>query len=166
LRESLTNVEVTRTFYYPSIILTGTAGGSSSALSNVLANPVATLGAGLTLPFLHWNEARLQTAIARKDYMIAVNDFRETLYTAFAEVDNALSARVELQKQLEASQEAFNAAVEVERLYEVQYRAGAIPLRAWLDAQETRRDAELVLAQAHLDDLDNSVALYQALGGG
>src|SRR6185436_16357419 len=62
LRESLTDVDVTRTSYYPTISLTGSAGGSSTALGDVLANPIATLGAGLTLPFLHWNEARLNTA--------------------------------------------------------------------------------------------------------
>jgi len=165
LRESLAQIKVVRTSYYPAISLTGSVGGSSTSLSDVLAHPVETLGAGLSLPFLHWNEARLNTKIAGTEYEIAANDFRTTLYTAFTEVDNALSARQELAKQVDLSQQSFDAAVEVERLYEVRYRAGATPLRTWLDAQETRRQAELSLAQTRLGQLQNDSKLFQALGG-
>ena len=165
LRESLSQVEVTRVSYYPAITLTGSVGGTSDSLSSVLAHPVETLGAGLVLPFLHWNEARLNTRIAGAEYEIAANDFRKTLYTAFTEVDNALSARQELTRQVELSQRSFDAAVEVERLYEVRYRSGATPLRQWLDAQETRRQSELSLAQARLNQLQNDSRVFQALGG-
>jgi NodT family efflux transporter outer membrane factor (OMF) lipoprotein len=165
LRESLSDIKVTRVSYYPAITLNGSVGGSSDSLSSVLAHPVETLGAGLALPFIHWNEARLNTKIAGAQYEIAANDFRRTLYTAFTEVDNALSARQELAKQVDLSQRSFNAAVEVERLYETRYRAGATPLRQWLDAQETRRQAELSLAQTRLDQLQNDSKLFQALGG-
>lgn len=165
LRESLSQIKVVKASYYPALSLTGSVGGSSTALSDVLANPVQTLGAGIALPFLRWNEARLNTAMAGTDYEIAANDFRTTLYNAFAEVDNALSARQELTKQVDLSQQSFDAATEVERLYEVRYRAGATPLRSWLDAQETRRSAELSLAQARLTQLQNDSRLFQALGG-
>ena len=165
LRESLSDIKVTRVSYYPAITLNGSVGGSSDSLSSVLAHPVESLGAGLALPFIHWNEARLNTKIAGAQYEIAANDFRKTLYTAFTEVDNALSARQELSRQVDLSQRSFNAAVEVERLYETRYRAGATPLRQWLDAQETRRQAELSLAQTRLDQLQNDSKLFQALGG-
>jgi NodT family efflux transporter outer membrane factor (OMF) lipoprotein len=165
LRESLAQVKVVRATYYPAISLNGSVGGSSTSLSDVLANPVQTLGAGLALPFIHWNEARLNTRIAGTEFEIAANDFRRTLYTAFTEVDNALSARQELTKQVDLSQQSFAAASEVERLYEVRYRAGATPLRSWLDAQETLRSAELSLAQARLTQLQNDSRLFQSLGG-
>lgn len=166
LRESLANSRITLASYYPAISLTGSVGGASAALADVLANPVGTLGAGLAFPFLHWNEMRLNAQIAGTDYEIAATGFRKALYTAFTDVDNALSARGELAKQIDASQKSFDAAVEIERLYEVRYRAGATSLRFWLDAQETRRSAELALAQVRLDQLQNDAALFQALGGG
>jgi NodT family efflux transporter outer membrane factor (OMF) lipoprotein len=165
LRESLAQIKVVRTSYYPAIGLNASVGGSSTSLSDVLANPVQTLGVGLALPFINWNEARLNTAIAGTEYEIAANDFRRTLYLAFTEVDNALSARVELTKQVDLSQQSFAAASEVERLYEVRYRSGATPLRSWLDAQETLRISELSLAQARLTQLQNDSRLFQALGG-
>ncbi|ERV81068.1 hypothetical protein Q058_00139 [Pseudomonas aeruginosa BL04] len=37
---------------YPDLSLTGTLGYSSTALGELLKNPVGALGAGLSLPFL------------------------------------------------------------------------------------------------------------------
>ena len=53
-----------------------------------------------------------------------------------------------------------------EQLYEVRYRAGAVALRPWLDAQEKRRSAEIALSDNRLSRLTNHATLYQALGGG
>ena len=68
--------------------------------------------------------------------------------------------------QLDSSQKSFDAAVEIEHLYEVRYRSGTAALRFWLDAQETRRSAEISLFDARLSQLRNDVVLFQALGGG
>jgi NodT family efflux transporter outer membrane factor (OMF) lipoprotein len=166
LRESLATLKATARSYYPALSLTGSLGTSSTALSDLLKNPVATLGAGLSLPFVDFNQARYNTRIAGTSYEIAATQFRTTLYTALGEVDNALSAREQLATQVEAARKSYEAARDVERMYEVRYRSGASDLRTWLDAQQTLRESELALAQARLDQLDNDVTLYQALGGG
>ncbi len=80
-------------------------------------------------------------------------------------MDNALSARQRLAEQVAAAERSYAEAVEIERLYEVRYRAGATDLRNWLDAQQTRRNAELSLAQARRSQLGNDVTLVKALGG-
>ena len=108
---------------------------------------------------------RLDVAVARTDYEIAVSDFRQTLAGALREVDDALSARVQLQHQVSAAETAWRAAREVERLYEVRYRAGATTLRVWLDAQEQARSAATTLGQARLNQLQNDVLVAQVLGG-
>lgn len=166
LRQSLANIKVTATSYYPSLSLTGSVGSSSSSLSDVLSNPVASLGVGLSLPFLKFRQMQLNIDSADMSYQIAANDFRKTLHSALAEVDNALSARERLAAQAAAAQVSHEEAVEIARLYEVRYRAGATDLRTWLDAQQTRRNAELSLAQARRSQLVNAVTLYKALGGG
>ena len=166
LRRTLANSDATRLSYYPTLSLTGSLGGSSTALLNVLANPVATLGSGLTLPFLNVPAMRLDTQIARTQFEEAVILFRKSLYTALAETENALSARANLAAQGAALRRSREAAIEAERLYEIRYRAGAVPLRTWLDAQERRRQADVDLAANSLARLQNHVALTQALGGG
>jgi len=53
-----------------------------------------------------------------------------------------------------------------EGLAETRYMAGFTELKTWLDAQESRRDAENLLAENRLNRLVNHMTLYQALGGG
>lgn len=165
LRNSLAQIHVTATGYYPTLSLTGGIGTGGPALGDVLRNPVATLGAGLALPFLNLQRAQLDTDIVGTDYQIAATAFRSTLYTALGEVDNALSARDQLAVQAAASQASFEEAVAVERAEAVRYRVGATDLRTWLQAQQTRRQAELSLARARQSQLANDVALFKALGG-
>ena len=152
LRQAFANVDITRTRYYPTFSLSAGAGGSSSELTEVLRDPVGSLGAALALPLLGWNAMRIDVQAAKVDLEIAIATFRQTLRQAFAEVDDALSARNTLGDQLAARSAALAEAVEIERLYEVRYRAGATPLRVWLDAQESRRSAEIICARRRSTD--------------
>jgi NodT family efflux transporter outer membrane factor (OMF) lipoprotein len=166
LRRAFANIDVVRTSYYPGFSLSASAGGSSGTLVDVLRNPAASLGAALSLPFLDWNEMQLNVRASRVDLEIAISGFRQALHQALSEVDNTLSARTQLALQETALAAALNEAVAIEHLYEVRYRAGATPLRIWLEAQESRRSAEIALAQTRLDQFQNDVLMYQSLGGG
>ena len=53
-----------------------------------------------------------------------------------------------------------------EQLAEVRYRQGATGVQAWLDEQQKRRTAEQALAENRLNQLNNRMQLFQALGGG
>ncbi|QLF92551.1 efflux transporter outer membrane subunit [Pseudomonas sp. ABC1] len=165
LRGSLATVDATRADYYPGISLTGALGFASSSLGNVLQNPVATLGSGLTLPFLQWNRMQLNVDIAKVDYQVAAIDFRQTLYEALADVENNLAGRRHYAEQQAMRERALEAANEAERIYRVRYEAGAIDLQSWLSAQETRRNAQITLLENKRDQLLNHIALCQALGG-
>ncbi|WP_051001766.1 efflux transporter outer membrane subunit [Herbaspirillum sp. YR522] len=165
LRESLASVDATRTNYYPKLVLTGALGTTSTELMQLMQNPIASLGAQLSLPLLQWNQMQLSVKISQADYESAVTNFRQTLYAAFADVENALSARRQYAAQEALLQRNLEAARGAERLYELRYRSGSATLRVWLDAQESRRNAENSLAEARLNRLKNQMTLYQALGG-
>lgn len=165
LRESLATVDYTRASYYPSLTLTAAAGGSSQQLRDVLTNPIGTLGAGLVLPFLQWQQMQLNIKSSQADYESAVVSFRQTLYSAMSDVENALSAREQYAAQGALLEKNLRAAQVTERLYELRYRTGYVALKDWLDAQEKRRTAEATLAQNRLNRLNNQMSLYQALGG-
>ncbi len=166
LRKTLATVDATRGSFYPALTLTGSVGGSSTALSNVLSDPIGTLGAGLVLPFVQWRDMQRSVAISQADYEVAVLGYRQSWYQALADVENALSARVQYEDQGVKLAQALQAAQTGERLSEARYRAGAVPLKTWLDAQESRRQAENNLAQNRLNRLNALTTLYQALGGG
>lgn len=152
--------------YYPGIALTGALGSSSKALLDVLANPVATFGVGMTLPFLRARMLGIELDIARTRYEEAAIGFRKALYTALGEVEQALSARTRLAEQDVALRRAQLQAAEAARIYEARFRVGLLPLRSWLDAQERLRAAEVAHAATRLAQLQNRILLCQVLGDG
>ena len=170
LRKALANKDANKASYYPSISLTGAVStgvgvGANTSLSNVLKNPVATLGAGLTLPFLQWNDMKRDLQVNELDYEKSILQYRQTMYEAFADVENALSARNEINKQVQLQQRNVELAEKTARLTEVRYRNGAVALKNLLDTQETLRNARLTLIQTKQSQYNAYVTLMQALGG-
>ena len=165
LRESLATKDATTASYYPSISLTGNIGSSSTSLTQLLKNPALTLGASLSLPFLQYNDMKRDLAISQLDYEKAIVQYRQTLYQAFADVENALSARTELSQQVQLQQRNLELAEKVERLTQMRYRYGAVALKTLLDQQETTRTARLTLVNTKQSQYNAYVTLMQALGG-
>lgn len=165
LKAALAAKDATFAQYFPTVNLTGSVGDSSSALKDLLRNPVGTLGAGLTLPFLQWRQMSLNNDIADIDYQTATINYRQALYQAFQDVDNAISARQQYAYQGEKLQLQYDSAVAAEKIYASQYRNGAVSIQDWLNAQETMRNAEASLLQNRLHQLTAQATLYQALGG-
>jgi multidrug efflux system outer membrane protein len=161
-------VGVAKAALFPSISLTGAAGSTSSALSNLFDGPSRTwsLGGSLLLPLLdpQRNIYELEFAKARKrEYILR---YQSTIQTAFREVADALIGQqknVEFQqaqgKQVDALRQAQSIALE-------RYRIG---YSSYFDVISADRDlfaAELTLSNAHRAALLSSVELYRALGGG
>ncbi len=165
LRKVLATQDATRASYYPSINLTGNLGSSSTSLTQLLQNPVFTLGANLSLPFLQYNDMKKNLAISDLDYEKAIVQYRQNLYQAFADVENALSARTELNRQVALQERNVQLAQKTEHLTEVRYRNGAIALKNLLDAQETTRNARLSWVQTKQSQYNAYITLMQALGG-
>lgn len=165
LRATLAQGDAVRASYLPGFSLSSSVGGASSVLKSVLSNPALSLGLGVALPFLNVAEMQRKLQTSRNNYELAVIQFRQTLYKALAEVENALSARQHAQQQWQFQQQAHVQAARAEQLAAVRYRAGATSLKLWLDAQETLRNAALAEQEAALARLQNHVTLIQALGG-
>lgn len=165
LKSALASKDATVTGYFPALTLTGSVGDSSSQLKELLRDPVGTLGAELVLPFLQWNQMEINKQISEVKYQAAVVTYRKTLYEAFEDVDNALSARENYRYQGLRLLEQYDNARAAEKIYESQYRNGAIPVTDWLNAQETRRSAQASLLKNRYNQYVNQATLYQALGG-
>jgi NodT family efflux transporter outer membrane factor (OMF) lipoprotein len=165
LRKALANKDANKASYYPSISLTGNLSsgvGTSSSLSSALKNPVATLGAGLTLPFLQWNDMKRDLQVNTLEYEKAILQYRQTMYDAFADVENALSARSELDEQVRLQTRNVELAAKSEKLIDIRYKNGAVALKNLLDAQETTRNARLSLVQTKQNQYNAYVTLMQA----
>ena len=128
-----------------------------------MQNPLLSLGASLSLPFLEWRKQSLQLKTSQADYELETVSFRKTLYGAYQEVDNALSARQRLLQvvQLQTATLALNR--RSEQLAESRYRAGAVDAQTWLDAAKARRGSESALLRLRQEQLKNLADLYKAL---
>ncbi len=165
LKSALADRDATYAGYLPELTLTGSIGSSSQQLNDLLRNPIGTLGANLMLPFLQWNQMQLNKKIADIDYQSAVINYRQTLYTALKEVDDALSARQNLRYQAEKLTEQYTSAEQAERIYASRYKNGAITILDWINAQQNMRDAHVALLQNQYNQYLNQATLYQTLGG-
>jgi outer membrane protein TolC len=132
----------------------------------VLSNPVAALSLELALPFIQWNTMQLQIKVSQTQYEEAVVNFRQQLYTALGEVENALSARVQLEREGEQRTLSLLQAQRAEALARARFVAGATSVQPWLDEQQRLRDAQGTFALNRLNQLNNQMNLYKALGGG
>ena len=166
LRETLANVDATRTGFYPTLSLTGSLGTASSALLSLLRNPVAILGAGLSLPFIQGNPTQLAIRVSETQYEEAVVNYRQRWYTALAEVEGSLSARTQLLAEEEQLRLATAQAQRAESIARTRYKAGVTDLQLWIDAQASLRNTERSLAANRLNQLNNQAGLYKALGLG
>ncbi|EIZ2110520.1 TolC family protein [Salmonella enterica] len=165
LREALAGVDIKRTAYYPAFSLTGSLGTTSTALLAFLRNPTGSVGAALSLPFLEWRQMAVDIRIARNDYEQRVLEFRQSLYKAMTDIDDALTQRTQLTAQETHLRAALGLALQSERLNEVRYRQGAVPVTFWLDAQEQRRQAELALLENRFSQYRNLTQIWLEFGG-
>ncbi|MGE0916279.1 TolC family protein [Escherichia coli] len=165
LREALATVDIKRSEYYPTFNLTGALGTSSASLLALLHNPIGSVGANLTLPFLEWRQRDIEVKIARNDYEQRVLEFKQLLYKAMSSIEDALSFRNQLLLQETRLREELELARKSEWLNEVRYRHGAVRISFWLDAQERRRQAELRLDENRFNQLQNLAKIYLEFGG-
>lgn len=165
LKSAYASQDATFTGYFPTLTLSGALGSSSNELKNLLSNPIATLGANLILPFLQWNEMQLNNKISALAVESAVVTYRQTLYNAFSEVDNAISARQHYQYQGMRLEEQYSAAKSAEQIYASQYKYGAVSIQDWLDAKETLRTTEQSVLENRYNQFHVQAVLFQTLGG-
>ncbi|MBN3812791.1 efflux transporter outer membrane subunit [Paraburkholderia sp. Ac-20347] len=165
LRESLRDVDVTRTSFYPTLGLTGAGGTSSEALRNLLQNPAGSIVASIAFPFLDAWTMNSQIASSRISYDEQVVAFKRSFYQALVDVENALSSVGDYNAQIVQLQQAVEYANESKHAYAMQYEVGTVPLQTLLDADEAAHNAVSSLSSARYRLVVSEVALMVALGG-
>ncbi|MGL6041322.1 MAG: TolC family protein, partial [Deefgea sp.] len=165
LQASFADQQVARKNWYPTLSLTGGLGTSSQELANFLINPVASLGAGLTLPFIQFNEMALSNKNSAADYEVAVIEYRQKLYVSLQEVEAALASSSQLSADLPRMQALADETRKAEEQTQIRYKAGAMAFDAVLNAWSRRQAAEYSLLQHQYQLALASVEVYKALGG-
>jgi NodT family efflux transporter outer membrane factor (OMF) lipoprotein len=153
--------------YFPSLTLTGALDFISTSTSGLFksANESHSVGASASELLFAGGATRARVAGARAAYDQSVAEYRQTVLTAFQDVEDQLAASRTLSQRYDLNREASAAADETEQLTMNQYRAGTVSYTNVVVAQTAALSARRSLATIALDRQTTAVSLITALGG-
>ncbi len=157
-----------KALYFPTISLTGLFGGVSSDLSDLFDGSSETWNytGSITGPIFAGGGISGQVAQARASQKAALFNYQATIQRAFADVENALSARQKLGEQLAAAERLVASLQGYARLALLQYNGGYTSYLSVLYANQQLFPAELQLAQTRAAVLNAVTDIYKSTGGG
>lgn len=152
----------------PKVTLNAGYGWTRNKLEGLVSpnSVIWNAGANLLQPIFHGGAllAERRAAVAAFDQARAV--YRETVLTAFQNVADSLEAINHDAKAYQAQLDAESAARNSLRITEKQYRLGGVSYLNLLNAQRQYQQAVINRIQAQAARYADTVALFQALGGG
>lgn len=157
-----------RSAFYPSITLGGTAGWTNAA-GAAISNPgqwLFTAVGSLVEPLFTRGRNRANLKIARAQQEEALVNFRQSLLTAGAEVNDALVQWQTARRRLELDNRQIEALRSALRSSELLMQHSSQNYLEVLTAQQSLLQAELDAASDRFDEIQGVINLYHALGGG
>ena len=162
--------------YFPDISLSGFGGGilpnavagyvGTSAFPVAVANEVWSVGLAAVQTIIDGGLRKEQVAAALAAYYQRVAIYRQTVLTAFQQVEDELSSQRILADQQSVQDDAVRLSHDSFEIALTEYEAGTVSITAIIQAQEillSNEQAALVTLQSRFV---SSVSLIQALGGG
>jgi len=157
-----------RALYFPTISLTGAAGTSSAALSNLFTGPAHVWSyAGQAIgPIFTFGSVSGQVAQAAGAQQSALFNYQYSIQNAFADVENSLVASQKLIEQQAAQQKLVDALALYAKLAKLQFDGGYTSYTTVLQAEQSLFPAQLQLASLRASVFSSSVNIYKSMGGG
>ncbi len=162
------NIGAARAAFFPRISLTSAVGTASGELSGLFKGGswAFTASSQLLQPIFDSGRNRAGLASATVGRDIAIAQYERAIQSAFREVSDALAGRATYGEQLRAQAAVADAEAVRYRLSDLRYQNGVASYLDLLDAQRSLFTARQALVQTRLQQLQNQVLLYRALGGG
>jgi NodT family efflux transporter outer membrane factor (OMF) lipoprotein len=161
-------IGIAKAAYYPSLTLSATGGFESSSIANWLTWPSRFWSVGPTLAETLF-DAGLRTATVEQfqaAYDQTVASYRQTVLTAFQQVEDNLAALRILSTQTQQQDAAVNAARRYLAIATDRYKLGLDPYLDVITAQTTLLSNQQTAVSLRMQQLTDSVQLIEALGGG
>jgi NodT family efflux transporter outer membrane factor (OMF) lipoprotein len=168
MAEANAQIGVADAAFYPTLTLSADGGLESSTLKHLFdwSSRFWSVGPGVSETIydggLRRAAVRQYTAIYNAD----VAGYRQTVLTAFQQVEDSLAAVRILSRQIEQQQLAAQSAQHFVDLETARYETGVDPYINVVTAQTTLLADRQTLATLHTEVMTASVQLIEALGGG
>lgn len=157
-----------RSAFYPSIVLSGTAGWTNLA-GSIIVNPakfIANAVGQLTLPLFNRGQNIAQLRIAKAQQEEASLNFQQTLLNAGAEVNDALTAYQSCKLKTDLYQKQVKALEKTVMSTSLLMEYGTTNYLEVLTARQSLLNAQLTQVSNRFMEIQSVISLYQALGGG
>jgi len=161
-------IGVARAAMFPALTLSADGGGVGTSFADVFkwSSRSWLLGAGLAMPLIDGGRNRSNVVRSEAALDEAVGSYRQSVLTAFAEVEDNLSGLRVLAGQSAEIEQALVSARRSADLAGKLYEAGRSSYLDLLDAQRNLATVERDAVQLRGERAVTTVALIRALGGG
>jgi outer membrane protein TolC len=150
---------------FPSFSLSGAYGVGSSSIGGPWSS-FWSIGASVMTPVIQGPSLWFVRRAAIDVYQQSQENYRQTVLSAFEQVADSLRALEHDTEALQAQVEAQRTAGEALNLLQVNYRAGLAAYLDVLTADVQFHETTIAYLQAVAQRLQDTVALFVALGGG
>jgi NodT family efflux transporter outer membrane factor (OMF) lipoprotein len=154
--------------YFPSVTLSAADGYKTSIFRDLLTSPARfwSVGAAIGETLFDGGQRSAVVDQARAAYDAGVASYRQTVLTAFQQVEDNLAALRILEQEAESQSGAVQAARQSTELTINQYKAGTVSYLNVVTVQATQLANEATAVRILGQRLVAAVTLIQALGGG
>jgi NodT family efflux transporter outer membrane factor (OMF) lipoprotein len=154
--------------YYPSFTLNAADGFSQSPLAGLLhaANHVWSLGADVDETVFDFGQRHGEVTAAKAEYESAVANYRQTVLSAFQNVEDDLAGITILAQQAQVQDQVVQNATEGARIAVNEYQAGTVDYTTAATAEATKLSAQESDLSVQQQRLLDTVSLIGDLGGG
>ncbi len=161
-------IGVAKAAYFPTLSLTASGGYQNSSVTDLftIPNRFWSIGPQLGQTLFDGGLRRAQTAQARAAYEASEANYRQTVLTAFQDVEDNLAALRVLEQEAQVQADAVELARQSQRVATNQYQAGITSYLNVVTTQTVALDSERTAASLLGQRLNASVQLIRALGGG
>jgi NodT family efflux transporter outer membrane factor (OMF) lipoprotein len=161
-------VGIARTAFYPHVTLSGAGGWQSTSISTLVNAPSLfwSLGADALQPIIQGGRNRANLEAARAGYDEAVANYRQSVLTAFQEVEDGISNLNTISKALSTQAAAVADAKRALDIANDRYVGGVTNYLDVITAQTTLLSNQRLQTQLLGQQMVSSVMLVKALGGG
>jgi NodT family efflux transporter outer membrane factor (OMF) lipoprotein len=154
--------------FFPDVTLSAAGGLESSAFKHLFDIPsrVWSIGPSVSQTLFNGWQYRAQLHHYEAQYNADLATYRQTVLTAFQQVEDALVATRIYSQQILHQQEAVNMAQQSLELETARFQSGIDPYINVVTAQTTLLGDQVTLNNLQVQEMLSAVQLVQALGGG
>jgi NodT family efflux transporter outer membrane factor (OMF) lipoprotein len=154
--------------FYPTLTLSASAGFQASSIAKWFSLPSRFWSVGPALAETLFEGGRRRAIVAEEQavYDSTVATYRQTVLTAFQQVEDQLATLRILEQETAKVQDTVQAANRALTVSTAQYKAGTTDYLTVITSQATLLNAQRTAVDLLTRRLTSSVALIEALGGG